>query len=95
MRNILRFIFILILLVTMKKFLAIIGVFSVLLLTACAGEKPLTEAQQATKYGLTLEQYREDKIAAARMNMTWDEHQKWKKEQAAAGKPTDVMDMKK
>jgi len=79
----------------MKNFLTIIGVFSLLLLTACAAEKPLTEAEQATQYGLTIEQYREDKIAAARMNMTWNEHQKWKKEQAAAGKPTDSMEMKK
>ncbi|OIO54216.1 hypothetical protein AUJ46_03775 [Candidatus Peregrinibacteria bacterium CG1_02_54_53] len=69
----------------MNKYLTIIGTFSLLLLTACGAPKPLTEAEQATKYGLTIEQYREDKIAAARMNMTWDEHQKWKKEQKGTG----------
>ncbi|MFH1444275.1 MAG: hypothetical protein ABIG34_02705 [Candidatus Peregrinibacteria bacterium] len=69
----------------MKKFLTIIGTLSLFFLAACGAPKPLTEAEQATKYGLTIEQYREDKIAASRMNMTWDEHQKWKMEQKGTG----------
>ena len=43
-------------------------------LTACSGEAPLTEAEEAEKYGMTIEEYRENKEAAARMNMTVEEH---------------------
>ena len=36
----------------------------------------MTEAQQAEQYGMTVEMYRQEKQAAARMNMSWDEHVK-------------------
>lgn len=58
----------------MKKFLSLS--FLLLILTACGTEKPLTEKEQAAKYGLTVERYREEKVAAARMNMSWEEHSK-------------------
>jgi len=45
-----------------------------LLLAGCASSGPLTEKQQAAKYGMTVERYREEKVAAARMNMSFDEH---------------------
>ena len=44
-----------------------------LLLTAC-GTKPMTDADMAAKYGLSLEEYQEQKEAAARMNMTIEDH---------------------
>lgn len=44
-------------------------------LTSCGGsDAPLTESEQAASYGLTLEEYREQKDAAARMNMTIEQH---------------------
>lgn len=60
----------------MKKLLllAIVPVFAVLFLTGCGWQQPLTEAQQAESYWLTLEEFREEKQAAARMNMTIEEH---------------------
>ncbi len=52
--------------------LALVLSFS-LLLTAC-GSAPMTDADMATKYGLSLEEYQEQKEAAARMNMTIEDH---------------------
>lgn len=60
----------------MKKFSTSILVLSVLFLTACGSTAPMTEEQQAAKYGITVEEYREQKTAAARMNMDIDEHMK-------------------
>ena len=37
---------------------------------------PLTEVQQAEEQGISLEEYKEVKEAAARMNMTAEEHMK-------------------
>ena len=56
----------------MKKILSLIFV-STLLLSAC-GEKPMTEAQQAESYGISVEEFRDQKQAAARMNMSIEEH---------------------
>ncbi len=43
-------------------------------LTACSGEEPMTEAEQAESMGMTMEEYQETKEAAARMNMSVEEH---------------------
>jgi hypothetical protein len=58
----------------MKKFVStlILSLF----LVGCTAQVPLTEEQQAAKYGLTVERYREEKEAAARMGMKWEEHVK-------------------
>lgn len=55
-----------------------------LILVAC-GEKPLTEAEQAAQYGMTVERFREEKQAAARMNMSFDEHIKMLKDDGSMG----------
>lgn len=60
----------------MKKFFTPILVLSILFLTACASQEPMTEEQQAAKYGITVEKFREEKRAAARMNMGIEEHMK-------------------
>ncbi len=59
----------------MKKltFITLI-IAATIIFTACSSEKPLTEAQQAQERGMTLEEYKEYKEAAARMNMTVDKH---------------------
>jgi predicted small lipoprotein YifL len=41
---------------------------------AGCGQAPLTEAEQAEQYGMTIDEYQEVKDAAARMNMTVEEH---------------------
>lgn len=56
--------------------IAFITLFSVVL-TSCGGsEVPLTEAEQAASYGLSIEEFKEQKDAAARMNMTVEDHLK-------------------
>ena len=57
----------------MKKTLLTIGLISTLILSWC-GEKPMTEAEQAQKYWMTMEEFQDTKEAAARMNMTMDQH---------------------
>ena len=44
-----------------------------LTLVGC-GQKPMTDADMAAKYGLSLEEYQEQKEAAARMNMSIEDH---------------------
>lgn len=59
----------------MKKFITSVACVSLLILTGCAeSQMPMTEKEMAEKYGLTLEEYKENKEAAARMNMTIEEH---------------------
>lgn len=60
----------------MRKFVSTLTLLSITLLAGCASGQPLTEEEQAAEYGMTVEQYREEKQAAARMNMSWDEHVK-------------------
>lgn len=67
----------------MKKFSSLL-VLSFVFLTAC-GSAPLTEEEQAAKYGMTVEKYRQEQEAAARMNMSWEEHVKM----LEAGEPMD------
>ena len=59
-----------------RKFLSTLTLLSIVLLAGCSSNQPLTEEQQAEQYGMTIERYREEKQAAARMNMSWDEHVK-------------------
>lgn len=60
----------------MKKIVLIVSLLIMSLLLASCGnsEGPLTEAQQAEKYGLSVEEFKEQKDAAARMNMTIEQH---------------------
>ena len=58
----------------MKKFLTSILALSVVFLAGCASEGPMTEEEQAAKYGMTVEEFREEKKAAARMNMSLEAH---------------------
>lgn len=61
----------------MKKILLVsLLVLSTVLLASCGWEAPLTEAQQAEKYNMTTTEYKEMKDAAARMNMTVEDHMK-------------------
>ena len=46
-------------------------------LTSCSdADAPLTEAQQAEQYNMSVSEYKETKDAAARMNMTVEDHMK-------------------
>jgi ABC-type glycerol-3-phosphate transport system substrate-binding protein len=60
----------------MKKisFFALMLMSVVLVGAGCSGNQPLTEQEQADALGITIEEYRETKEAAARMNMGVDEH---------------------
>jgi hypothetical protein len=60
----------------MKKFYSSLLLLSLVFLSACATEAPMTEEQQAAKYGITVEEFQVQKRAAARMNMNIDEHMK-------------------
>ncbi len=60
----------------MKKFYTSLLVLPFAFLTACSSSAPMTEEQQAEKYGITVEQFQEEKQAAGRMNMNIDEHMK-------------------
>ena len=61
----------------MKRFVSLLILPSILFLTACTGDvTSMTEEEQAAKYNMTVERYREEKAAAARMGMSWEEHVK-------------------
>lgn len=60
----------------MRKFFSTLLFLSVTLLVGCGSETAMTEEQQAAQYNMTVEEYRQEKQAAARMNMSWDEHVK-------------------
>ena len=61
----------------MKKFLLVsLLLVATLWLASCGSEAPLTEAEQAEKYNMSTAEYKEMKDAAARMNMTIEEHMK-------------------
>lgn len=63
--------------IIMKKIItiALMAILSVGLVS-CGTQAPLTESQQAEQYGLSLEEYKQQKDAAARMNMTIEDHLK-------------------
>jgi len=59
----------------MNMFTRSLLVLSLISLAACsASQAPLTEEEQAARYGMTLQEYRQEKEAAARMGMNWEEH---------------------
>lgn len=58
----------------MRKFVPTLLVLSIVFLAGCSSNKPLTEEQQATENRMTIERYREEKQAAARMNHSWAKH---------------------
>jgi uncharacterized protein YcfL len=58
----------------MNKKLLAIALLPLFILVSCGSEQPLTEAEQAESYNMTIEEYKETKDAAARMNMTVEEH---------------------
>lgn len=59
----------------LKKGAAISMLALILLIGAgCSNQKALTEEEQAASHGMTLEEYRDTKEAAARMNMGVEEH---------------------
>ena len=62
----------------MKKFLLIsLLLVATLWLASCTNpDAPLNEAQQAEKYNMSTTEYKETKEAAARMNMTIEDHLK-------------------
>lgn len=48
--------------------------FSLSVLAGCSDERPMTEAEMAEKYGMTMEEYEQAKEDAAAMNMTVEQH---------------------
>lgn len=80
----------------MKKstLLLILPLLATVLLAGCGSQQPMTEQEQADNYGWTLEEYRENKQAAARMNMTIEEHVKMVEEEGEMDmNDMDGMDM--
>lgn len=71
----------------MKKLSILLVLLSMgtLFLTWCGSQQPMNEQEQADYYGYTLEEYRENKQAAARMNMTIEEHAKMLQEEWEMG----------
>ena len=65
--------FMFLILIFMKTLSLTLALTLSLLFTAC-GSEPMTDADMATKYGLSLEEYQEQKEAAARMNMSIEDH---------------------
>ncbi len=60
----------------------IIPIALILIGAGCKQESKISsEADQAAQYGLTVEQYRQEKQAAARMNMPLEAHLKTLKEE--------------
>jgi len=57
----------------MKKSLIAFVLLASVALVGC-GQKPMTDADMASQYGLSLEEYQEQKEAAARMNMSIEDH---------------------
>jgi len=57
----------------MKKSLIAFVLLASVALVGC-GQRPMTDADMAAQYGLSLEEYQEQKEAAARMNMSIEDH---------------------
>jgi len=57
----------------MKKSLITFVLLISLFLTGC-GQKAMTDADMAAQYGLSIEEFQEQKEAAARMNMNIEDH---------------------
>jgi protein involved in sex pheromone biosynthesis len=59
----------------MKKTL-IFSAFALSLVLVGCGSKPVSDADIAKQYGMTMEEYQEQKEVAARMNMSVEDHLK-------------------
>jgi len=59
----------------MKKLLFVFAGALSLVLVGC-GSAPMTDADMAAKYGYSVEEFQEQKEAAARMNMSVEDHLK-------------------
>lgn len=65
----------------MKRFSLILMLFLSFFLVGCGGQSsPLTKAEMAEKYGMTMDEMDEMSEAAARMNMPLEEHMKMMEE---------------
>lgn len=60
----------------MKKTTIAFATLFTLLLVGCGDNAPMTEQDMAAQYGLTMEEFQEQKEAAARMNMSVEDHLK-------------------
>lgn len=60
----------------MKKLLLItLLIATPIVLASCADTQwPLSETEQAAQYNMSVEEFQQNKVAAARMNMTIEEH---------------------
>lgn len=56
------------------KTLSIVTISAVALLIVGCSDKPMTDAGLAAKYGLSIDEFQEQKEAAARMNMSIEDH---------------------
>ena len=59
----------------MKKLSFVFAVVLAFVLVGC-GSAPMTDADMAAKYGYSVEEFQEQKEAAARMNMSVEDHLK-------------------
>ncbi len=59
----------------MNKLLTVFA-FALSFALAGCGSAPTSDAEMAAKYGMTMEEYQEQKEAAARMNMSVEDHLK-------------------
>lgn len=59
----------------MKKLFTVFVFTFAIVLAGCNG-KPMSETDMAQEYGLTMEEFQEQKEAAARMNMSIEDHLK-------------------
>jgi len=57
----------------MKTLLTTFVITLSLVLVGC-GQKPMTDADMASQYNMSLEEFQEQKEAAARMNMSIEDH---------------------
>lgn len=62
----------------MKKaiILFVLPLLTILFLAGCGTSQPMNEAEQAASYDMSVQEYQEMKQAAARMNMSVEEHLK-------------------
>lgn len=58
----------------MKKSFSILALLLVAIALVGCGQTPMTDADMAKKYNMSLEEFQEQKEAAARMNMNIEDH---------------------
>lgn len=64
----------------MKALSLVLLIVFVPVLSACSSSQPMTKEDMAAMHGMTVEEYDEMSDAAARMNMTMEEHMKMMEE---------------